>query len=109
MNVPSRNLTQSKIKNIGILFGNINALAMQPLGHLAGTGTAVVGSLSTLISMLLGTAIGQSYNGTVLPLVIGITVLTGMATLVARWAEARPQHKARVTRNEDLIATDLES
>jgi len=79
---------------VGILFGNINALAMQPLGHLAGTGAAVVGSLSTLISMLLGTAIGQSYNGTVLPLVIGITVLSGMAILAARWAEAKPQHKA---------------
>ena len=52
---------------IGILFGNVSALAMQPLGHLAGVGSAVVGSLSTLISILLGTIIGHSYNGTVLP------------------------------------------
>ena len=79
--------------SIGILFGNINALAMQPLGHLAGTGAAVVGALSTLISMLLGTAIGQSYNGRILPLVIGIAALTGMAILVARWAEAKPRQK----------------
>ena len=93
--------------SIGILFGNINALAMQPLGHLAGTGAAVVGALSTLISMLLGTAIGQSYNGTVLPLVIGIAALTGIAILVARWAD--PRYEARVTKNEDLVATDLES
>ena len=93
---------------VGILFGNINALAMQPLGHLAGTGAAVVGSLSTLISMLLGTAIGQSYNGTVLPLVIGIAALTGMAILAARWAEARSQHEARATKDKDLVAKDLE-
>ena len=73
----------------GILFGNINALAMQPLGHMAGLGAAVVGSLSTLISMLLGTFIGQNYNGTILPLVIGMVVLTSIANFVVRWAEGK--------------------
>ena len=73
---------------VGILFGNLNSLAMEPLGHLAGIGAAVVGSLSTLTSMPLGTIIGQSYNGTVLPLVIGITLLSGLSILVARWAES---------------------
>jgi DHA1 family bicyclomycin/chloramphenicol resistance-like MFS transporter len=47
----------------------------------------VVGSLSTLISMPLGTMIGQSYNGTVLPLVFGIALLSGLCILVVRWAE----------------------
>jgi DHA1 family bicyclomycin/chloramphenicol resistance-like MFS transporter len=70
---------------IGILFGNMNALAMQPLGHLAGVGSAVVGSLSTLISTLLGTVIGQSYDGTILPLVIGMALLTGVSIFVIRW------------------------
>jgi DHA1 family bicyclomycin/chloramphenicol resistance-like MFS transporter len=74
---------------IGILFGNQNSLAMEPLGHLAGIGAAVVGSLSTLISMPLGTFIGQSYNGTVLPLVAGISVLSGLSALVVRWVESK--------------------
>lgn len=74
---------------IGILFGNLNALAMQPLGHLAGIGSAVVGSLSTLIQLLLGTLIGQSYNGTVLPLIMGIGILIGITILVERWADAK--------------------
>jgi DHA1 family bicyclomycin/chloramphenicol resistance-like MFS transporter len=73
----------------GIIFGNINALAMQPLGHLAGIGAAVVGSLSTLIAMLLGMLIGRSYDGTVLPLVIGMAVLTGLSIFVVRWAEGK--------------------
>jgi DHA1 family bicyclomycin/chloramphenicol resistance-like MFS transporter len=73
---------------VGILFGNQNSLAMEPLGHLAGIGAAVVGSLSTLISMPLGTIIGQSYNGTVLPLVIGIALLSGLSILVVRWADS---------------------
>lgn len=73
---------------IGILFGNLNALAMEPLGHLAGIGAAVVGSLSTLISMVLGTMIGRSYNGTILPLVASIAILTGLSILVVRWTES---------------------
>ncbi|MAT97518.1 MAG: Bcr/CflA family drug resistance efflux transporter [Anaerolineaceae bacterium] len=73
---------------VGVLFGNLNALAMEPLGHIAGIGAAVVGALSTLISVLLGTLIGQSYNGTILPLVIGLGVLAGASVMVVRWAEA---------------------
>ena len=73
---------------VGILFGNQNSLAMEPLGSMAGIGAAIVGSLSTLISMPLGTIIGQSYNGTILPLIVGMAVLAGIAILVVRWAEA---------------------
>ena len=72
---------------VGILFGNQNSLAMEPLGHMAGIGAAVVGSLSTLISMALGTIIGQSYNGTILPLVLGLAILNGIAFLVVHWVE----------------------
>ena len=73
---------------IGILFGNNNALAMQPLGHIAGIGAAIVGSLSTLIAIPLGVMIGQSYNGTILPLVAGIAILTGLSLVVVNWTEA---------------------
>ena len=73
---------------VGILFGNQNALAMEPLGHLAGIGAAVVGSLSTLIQMPLGTVIGQRYNGTVFPLIIGLALLSGLSIFVVRWADA---------------------
>ena len=76
---------------VGILFGNQNALAMEPLGNLAGIGAAVVGSLSTLISIPLGTFIGQSYNGTVVPLILGITVLSGLSLGVVRWTETNPK------------------
>lgn len=73
---------------IGILFGNMNSLAMEPLGHVAGTGAAVVGSLSTLIAVLLGTMIGRSYNGTVVPLIAGLGILAVLSIFVVRWADA---------------------
>lgn len=72
---------------IGILFGNFNALAMEPMGHIAGVAASVIGSLTTFVSLFLGTVIGQSYNGTVLPLVGGFAAL-GIASFAAmRWAE----------------------
>jgi DHA1 family bicyclomycin/chloramphenicol resistance-like MFS transporter len=72
---------------LGLLFGNLNALAMEPLGHIAGVGAAVVGALTTTISLLLGILIGQSYNSTVLPLVGGFAVLSLASAAVMRWAE----------------------
>ena len=79
---------------VGVLFGNLNALAMQPLGHIAGVGAAVVGSLSTLMSVPLGTAIGQSFNGTVLPLIGGLALM-GLVTLgVMVWVEAGREARA---------------
>jgi DHA1 family bicyclomycin/chloramphenicol resistance-like MFS transporter len=57
--------------NVGILFGNLNTLAVQPLGHIAGIGTSIVGSVQTMFSVALGGVIGQLYNGTVIPLISG--------------------------------------
>lgn len=73
---------------VGILFGNQNSLAMEPLGHLAGIGAAVVGSLSTLIQMPLGTFIGQNFNGTVFPLIVGLALLAGVSIAVVHWIES---------------------
>ena len=85
---------------IGLLFGNLSALAMQPLGHIAGTGAAVVGATSMLISLALGTWIGQSYDGTVFPLVVGFAVLSACAILAAWWAEGSSARQRRPDREE---------
>lgn len=74
---------------VGILFGNLNAQAMEPLGHIAGVGAAVVGAFSTLISTLIGGLIGQSYNGSVLPLVGGFALTCLLAWGVMLWTESR--------------------
>ena len=70
---------------IGILFGNLNALAMEPLGHIAGIGASTVGSISTFTALVIGTVIGQSYNGTILPLVLGFLLLGTASLGVMRW------------------------
>jgi DHA1 family bicyclomycin/chloramphenicol resistance-like MFS transporter len=72
---------------MGILFGNLNALAMEPLGHIAGLGAAVVGSVSTLISVVIGVLVAGAYNGTVLPLVMGFAVLSIACLISIYWTE----------------------
>lgn len=72
---------------VGILFGNLNSMAMEPLGHMAGIGAAIVGSVSTFISVPFGTFIGMQYDGTVTPMVMGFLVfggLTGVSIFVAK-------------------------
>lgn len=76
----------------GMLFGNINALAMEPLGHIAGVGAAVVGSMSTIISVPLGTVMGQMFDGTVLPLVGGFALMGVLALAVMHWTERGAAH-----------------
>ena len=72
---------------IGLLFGNLNALAMEPLGHVAGVGAAVVASLATFISVPLGGVVGQSFDGA-LYAQVGAFAVFGFGMLAAiRWAE----------------------
>ncbi len=73
----------------GILFGNLNALAMEPLGHIAGIGAAVVGSLSTFISIPFGIMIGRSFSGTVFPLCIGFAVFSILTFILLFWSERK--------------------
>jgi DHA1 family bicyclomycin/chloramphenicol resistance-like MFS transporter len=71
---------------IGILFGNLSSLAMEPLGEFAGVGAAFVASASLTISVILGALIGQSYDGTVIPLVGGFAILSLLSLPLIRWS-----------------------
>jgi len=64
----------------GLLAGNFGAMAMEPMGHIAGTASSAQGFISTIIGSLIGFAIGQSFNGTVVPMTLGITAC-GIAAL----------------------------
>jgi len=59
----------------GFIGTNFNALAMEPLGHVAGTASSAIGFIQTIVGGVLGALIGQAYDGTVTPLVLGYAVL----------------------------------
>lgn len=69
---------------IGILFGNLNAIAMEPLGHMAGLGAALIGSVSNFVALPISYYIGHHFNGTVLPMVIGFGTV-GVGALALTW------------------------
>ncbi len=50
---------------------NFGALAMEPLGHVAGTAASAQGCIQTVCGALIGAGIGQAFDGTVLPLALG--------------------------------------
>ncbi len=71
----------------GLTSATMGALAMQPMGHIAGTASSVQGTIGTIGSALLGLAIGQSFQGSVLPLVTGNLVFGCGALLILLWSE----------------------
>jgi DHA1 family bicyclomycin/chloramphenicol resistance-like MFS transporter len=66
----------------GLSSANFGALAMQPLGHVAGTASSVQGTISTISGALLGALIGQSFNGTTVPLTAGFSLYGAISILI---------------------------
>ena len=60
---------------IGLCGSNFGAMAMEPVGHIAGTASSVQGFISSVGAVAVGSAIGQSYNGTTYPIAIGYLVI----------------------------------
>lgn len=60
----------------GWIGSNFNSLAMEPLGHVAGTASSVLGFMGTVGGALIGAVIGQSFNGTALPMVLGFFLVS---------------------------------
>lgn len=67
------------------LFGwvgaNFNSIAMEPLGSVAGTASAVLGFTQTAGGGIIGALIGQAFDGTLLPLAAGYTIVSTIALL----------------------------
>ena len=72
---------------VGLVPPNFNALAMNPLGHVAGVASAVLGAAQTVLGGVLGGIVGYLYDGTLLPLLGGGLVLALLSLAAAWWAE----------------------
>ncbi|MFN3668942.1 MAG: multidrug effflux MFS transporter [Brevundimonas sp.] len=64
----------------GFIAGNFGAMAMEPMGHIAGTASSAQGFISTTLGASLGFLIGQQFNGSTAPMTVGFVVL-GVAAL----------------------------
>jgi DHA1 family bicyclomycin/chloramphenicol resistance-like MFS transporter len=80
---------------VGLTVGNFGALAMEPMGAVAGIAASLQGFMSTLGAAVLGALIGYGFRGTAMPLALG-TAACAVASLVAvlaaeKWRLFRPQ------------------
>jgi MFS transporter, DHA1 family, multidrug resistance protein len=72
---------------ISFALPNFNALALEPLGAVAGTASSLIGFYTTILGAACGYMIGQSFDGTVMPIGIGYTALGALSLLVIAWTE----------------------
>lgn len=67
---------------LGFLFGNLRAIAMQPVGHIAGIASAITGLISTLMAVPISIFIGRYVSDTTLPLFIGFSICSFLSILI---------------------------
>ena len=79
---------------VGLVFGNLNALAMAPLGHIAGIGASAVASISTFISVPLGGFVGQLFDGTMYALVGSFAIFSAGSLAAMIWAQGKRGERA---------------
>lgn len=70
--------------SFGLMFGNLNAIGMEPMGEVAGMASAIIGSVSSIISLIIGTLIGQMYNDTLIPIASGFLIFGIVSYLLMR-------------------------
>ena len=72
----------------GLTIGNLNALALEPVGHVAGMAASVIGAIATVASVVLAAPVGLMFDGTAYPLMAGVAVFAaggwGLMRLIPR-------------------------
>jgi DHA1 family bicyclomycin/chloramphenicol resistance-like MFS transporter len=81
---------------IGLCGSNFGAMAMQPVGHIAGTASSIQGFITSLGAVIVASAIGQAYDGTTLPLALGYLGIGTGALLIVFVVEGGKLFQARM-------------
>ena len=72
---------------LGLIGPNASALAMQPMGHIAGAAAAANGFAGTTVAGFLGGLVGRAYDGTTMPIIFGFVILGILAFAIVVWTE----------------------
>ena len=76
----------------GLTIGNLNALAMEEMGHIAGLAASVIAAVATVGAVLIAAPIALMFDGTPMPMALGALVCASLAlwltTLIKRPGEA---------------------
>jgi MFS transporter, DHA1 family, multidrug resistance protein len=75
-------LQTAMMLGFSLVAGNFGAMAMENMGEVAGMANSLQGTLSNILGLVIGTVIGQAFNGTTVPLYSAYFVC-GLVALVA--------------------------
>lgn len=67
----------------GLTMGNLTALAMEPVGHIAGTAASLISAIATIGSVFLAAVVGQFFDGTPIAMIVGITLFASLGAVSA--------------------------
>ncbi len=79
----------------GLTGSNFSAMAMEPVGHIAGTASSVQGFISTVGGATIGIIIGQAFDGTTLPVTAGFLIVATAALVIVFITEGGQLFTAR--------------
>jgi DHA1 family bicyclomycin/chloramphenicol resistance-like MFS transporter len=63
----------------GTTLGNINAIAMEPMGHVAGMAASVIAAAATVLGVAIAAPIGLAFDGTTLPLAVSVLLIVALS------------------------------
>ncbi|MDW4497802.1 multidrug effflux MFS transporter [Sulfitobacter sp. D35] len=69
----------------GLTVGNLNAIAMEPMGHIAGMAASVIGAVSTVGAAMLASPIGLLFDGTIRPLIVSVFIMAIAGFTLMLW------------------------
>jgi DHA1 family bicyclomycin/chloramphenicol resistance-like MFS transporter len=87
---------------IGFLFGNTRALAMEPIGHIAGIGAAINGFVSTMMAVPIATYIGGFVQTTALPLFVGFFICGSISLILIQYLKVSNKKEQALKINDNL-------
>ncbi|MCX7889149.1 MAG: MFS transporter [Rhodobacteraceae bacterium] len=68
----------------GLTFGNLNALSLQRMGHIAGMAASIVASVATVAAVFIAAPVGLMFDGTAVPVMAGAALCSALAWLMMR-------------------------
>ncbi|OSP55477.1 multidrug effflux MFS transporter [Pseudoruegeria sp. SK021] len=80
---------------VSLILGNLNAMALEPMGHIAGTASSIISAVSTVGAVLIAVPVGLMFDGTPLPVAVGVLVCSVLALLLMRTIRPVAESRAR--------------
>ena len=71
----------------GLIASNFNAIAMEPVGRVAGSASAIYGAVTATGGSIVGALIGRAFDGTVIPFAIGLAAAGALTLAAVLWTE----------------------